>query len=669
MSISPKFLKIIFIFGTAVVLLLNAGLRSVAATNALAVPPFSQNWTDIGQITTNDDWSGVPSIMGYLGNDDSSSTAGLDPQTLLTENPAMTVDVIANQSSTNITNGGVAEFHLTNPAIALQASGTADAPYIKIFLNTTGMNKVKIAYNVRDIDSSTDNAIQQVALQYRIGSSGNFTNVPSAYIADATTGPAIATLVTPVDVELPSAVDGQFHLELRIMTTNAVGNDEWVGIDDITVTANYAPTGVTLSSNSIQENQPIGTNIGTFTATDSNGSDTHTFALVSSSSCAGGGTDNSNFSITANLLQTAASFNFELKPSYEICVQVTDNNGLSTIASHTVSITDIADETPPTVLSSTNTVPANNSVLLVGPTRLMIEFSENVKNDSSSGAANSTANYLLVSAGANGVFDTNNCIGGFVSDDVMVPVDSAAYANNGGSGPFVTTLGINNNVPLASGIYRLFVCGTTSIEDLNGNELNGGASDTQVTFTVGNLSGTNADDSLTKLPLTGFPMGQVTRIPQQPEEKDYASFADLWLEIPSLTLSTRIVGVPLTADGWDVTWLGKDAGWLNGTAFPSWTGNSVVTAHVWDAYNQPGPFYKLKALKYGDTIKVHAFGMVYVYEVRQSKRIAPDNFTAALKHEDKAWLTLLTCEDYRTLFQTYTYRRMVRAVLVDVMEE
>src|SRR5690606_31035660 len=88
-----------------------------------------------------------------------------------------------------------------------------------------------------DLDGSADNAVQQVALQYRVGGTGDFTNVPGAFVADATTGPSQATQVTPVSVTLPAAVDNQALVELRIMTTNATGNDEWVGIDDIRVTA------------------------------------------------------------------------------------------------------------------------------------------------------------------------------------------------------------------------------------------------------------------------------------------------------------------------------------------------------------------------------------------------------------------------------------------------
>ncbi len=140
--------------------------------------------------------------------------------------------MIANQSDTGLPTGGVAEFEITNPTIALQRSGTADAPHIIIYLNTTGQSTITVAYNLRDIDGSTDNAVQAVALQYRVGNSGNFTNVPAGFVADATTGPSLATLVTPVSAALPAAADNQSLVQVRIITANAVGNDEWVGVDD-----------------------------------------------------------------------------------------------------------------------------------------------------------------------------------------------------------------------------------------------------------------------------------------------------------------------------------------------------------------------------------------------------------------------------------------------------
>ena len=207
-----------------------------ATYHNLAGGNFSQNWTNLGLITANDDWSGVPSIIGYLGDSDAGSPTGVDPTTLTTHK-TVAVDVIANQTNPNITNGGVAEFDITDPVVALQGSSTADAPFLLFHLNTTGRKNVTISYNLRDIDGSTDNAMQQVALQYRFGDTENYVNVTGSYVADATTGPSLATLVTPINIMLPAAVENKSTLQLRILTTNAPSNDEWVGIDDIVVTS------------------------------------------------------------------------------------------------------------------------------------------------------------------------------------------------------------------------------------------------------------------------------------------------------------------------------------------------------------------------------------------------------------------------------------------------
>jgi len=233
----------------------------------------------------------------------------------------------------------------------------------------------------------------------------------------------------------------------------------------------------------------------------------------------------------------------------------------------------------------------------------------------------------------------------------------------------VATLAINGGVSLPVGTYRLFVCGTTSIEDLASNELNNGASDALINFTVvppQQGGGNNPQSSL--IPATGFPQNKVTTLPFQPADKMYAA-TDLWLEIPKLGIKMSIVGVPKTKDGWDVTWLNKDAGWLNGSAYPTWNGNTVITAHVWDALNKPGSFAQLKSLKYGDQVKIHAFGMVYTYEITESTLITDADAKTAFKHEDKSVITLITCETYMETSNNYAYRRMVRAMLVSVTKE
>lgn len=227
-TVSPRFAL------SAIAASLLAAANPVFADSTYQTLPFSQDWSNTGLIATSDSWSGVPGIVGYRG-DDMTAATGVDPQTLLGEGTPI-VDVNANQIAPNTyTTGGVAEFEIADPTIALNGSGTADAPYIQIHLNTTGFQNIQVAYDLRDLDGSTDNATQQVALQYRIGSSGNFINVPAGYVADATSGPSLATQVTPVAATLPAAADNQSQLQIRIVTSNAAGNDEWVGVDNISI--------------------------------------------------------------------------------------------------------------------------------------------------------------------------------------------------------------------------------------------------------------------------------------------------------------------------------------------------------------------------------------------------------------------------------------------------
>src|SRR5687768_2547743 len=152
--------------------LLGAALALVAAGTASAnntaqTLPFAQDWSNTGLITANNNWSGVPGIEGFQGIDITTST-GVDPQTLLAADDSSALHVVANTTSTGSA-AGTAEFEIANPTIGLAGSGTADAPYIRLYLNTTGQSGISVRYNVRDIET-TDNAIQQVALHYRLGS-------------------------------------------------------------------------------------------------------------------------------------------------------------------------------------------------------------------------------------------------------------------------------------------------------------------------------------------------------------------------------------------------------------------------------------------------------------------------------------------------------------------
>ena len=305
--------------------------------------------------------------------------------------------------------------------------------------------------------------------------------------------------------------------------------------------------------------------------------------------------------------------------------------------------------------------PAMGDTLTTSPTTLTVIFNKDIDSDS----AAKTDNYLLVTPGLDGTFQTGGCLTGLAGDDTRVTINSVSY----NATTFTSTLNINGGTKLANGEYQLYVCGTTSIIDTVTTKLNNGTDDTRVDFTV-NAAGTatggttrRGSGSVNILPATGFAPDKVTALP---EPSAIYTGLNISLEIPAIGVNAPVVGV---ADAGDVTWLGHDAGWLNGSAFPTWAGNSVITGHVWDADNQPGLFADLKTLKYGDKVLVHAFNSVYTYEVRDSELVSPVDTRSVFHHEDQPWISLLTCEDFNENTSTYTGRRLVRAVLMDVKPE
>ena len=240
----------------------------------LAASNFSQDWSNKALITTNDNWNNVPSIVGYRG-DNLASTTGVDPQTVLADGSSTPIDVNVNRNDPNaFTTGGVTEFDgISNPVVALQGSGTARAPHLVLYLDTTDKQNINVSFTLRDIDGSANNAIQQIALQYRIGNTGNFINLPDGFVNDATSGPNLAVQQNSVSVVLPAAANNQPQLQVRIITTDATGSDEWVGIDDIKVIStnatlpNQAPVILNNPSNltliAINEDISDSANVGT----------------------------------------------------------------------------------------------------------------------------------------------------------------------------------------------------------------------------------------------------------------------------------------------------------------------------------------------------------------------------------------------------------------------
>ena len=203
--------------------------------------PFSQAWTDTGLISSDDDWSSVAGVVGHRG-DGLAAAAGADPRLVLADGAATPLDVSANEPDPLRVSlpAGIAEFELPDPVVALQGSATAAAPHLLLSLDTRGRSGIAVRYRLRDVDASAANAVQAVALQYRVGETGPFANVPGGFVPDATAGPGQAGAVSPVAAALPAAADNRPLVQVRVITANAAGQDEWVGVDDVAVTAGGA---------------------------------------------------------------------------------------------------------------------------------------------------------------------------------------------------------------------------------------------------------------------------------------------------------------------------------------------------------------------------------------------------------------------------------------------
>lgn len=144
---------------------------------------------------------------------------------------------------------------------------------------------------------------------------------------------------------------------IRVQSTDN-GNQSFQKVFTIMVSdSNDAPTGISLNTNSINENLPAGTVIATISSVDADANQNHTYSLVS-----GLGADNNNlFNIVGNQLRSSASFNFEQNTSFKIRIQTNDGNGGTFADTFTVFVLN-ANDAPTNITLSNNILVENRPV-------------------------------------------------------------------------------------------------------------------------------------------------------------------------------------------------------------------------------------------------------------------------------------------------------------------
>lgn len=112
-----------------------------------------------------------------------------------------------------------------------------------------------------------------------------------------------------------------YNVMLRVCDALGACYDQEYVINVVDV--NEVPTALAIDNVNIAENNLIASQIGLFSTTDQDVSDTHTYSLVS------GSNDNSAFEIVGDTLKAKVSFDFETKTSYVIQIMTTDTGGLT----------------------------------------------------------------------------------------------------------------------------------------------------------------------------------------------------------------------------------------------------------------------------------------------------------------------------------------------------
>ena len=297
---------------------------------------------------TNPTTQSLPYSQDFSGLAHSSTTypagwqgwtlAGSSSTSFRTNAPTADEALLAS-SSASTTTGGV---HNYNGKIGILASGSTD-PAIVLAINTTGHSNITVAFDIMTIrnpyNGTTNTRINQVDLQYRVGTSGSFASVSGnangIYESNTTTQTG-SGVTTPQNLQaktftLPSACDNQATVQLRWAQRDVSGGGSRpsFAVDNISVCPGVGAAGTITGSSLVCANATgVSYSIGTVS-----GATTYTWTVPSGASVASG---QGTTSITVDW--GATSGNVTVTPSNSC-----NNTGTSSSLAVTVNPTVTAD--------------------------------------------------------------------------------------------------------------------------------------------------------------------------------------------------------------------------------------------------------------------------------------------------------------------------------------
>ncbi|CAB1063265.1 T1SS secreted agglutinin RTX, partial [Olavius sp. associated proteobacterium Delta 1] len=160
----------------------------------------------------------------------------------------------------------------------------------------------------------------------------------------AVTDPAKGTAAINEDSSVSYTPEADFFGSDSFTYTISDGELTATGTVTVSMSAvNDAPADITLSNNSINENLPPGTLVGTFTSTDADAGDSHTYSLASTGA---GDIDWLFFTIAGNELSARVTLDYEAKSFYSLLVITEDQSGEIFEKPFTIVVNNVNNEAP-----------------------------------------------------------------------------------------------------------------------------------------------------------------------------------------------------------------------------------------------------------------------------------------------------------------------------------
>ncbi|MCO6373085.1 Calx-beta domain-containing protein, partial [Roseivirga pacifica] len=328
-------------FGTDAILTLNntASTANVNVDGIRATPTITSVVSDLTNAAFTVTVTYDEPVSGLTAEDLNITNGTADNVTVVTAGLVWTADITS--AADGATTVAVAAAAVTDAA---GNTSVASSSKIVTTFDGTAPTVSSIARAEADQLNTTD-----TDANFTVTFSEEVTGVDVADFETVVTGTAAASInsVTAVDAKTytvnVNGISGQGTVGLSAKAgatiIDAATNAFSTAASGEVYTINWIPTAIALNSSSIEENSTIGSLVGTFTTTDQDATDSHTYTLVAGT----GDKDNASFSINGDQLLTAEAFDFETKDSYSIRVKTDDGNGATFEQELTITVDNVLE--------------------------------------------------------------------------------------------------------------------------------------------------------------------------------------------------------------------------------------------------------------------------------------------------------------------------------------